>query len=108
LESREKFENLKSPKIEFCYKNIIPIPSFLIEAIIELPSFDPYSVAKAFFDEMEEFANFCQAPLVDSPKIPIFQRIITTKKILLISRIRMIIKMDSTLDLLKWLQTTET
>jgi len=68
LESHEKFENLKSPKVEFCYKNIIPIPSFLIKAFIELPSFDPYSVAKAFFDEMEEFANFCQAPLVDSPK----------------------------------------
>jgi len=60
LDSREKFEHLKSPKVEFHYKSIIPIPSFKIKAFINLLSFNPYLVAKAFFDEMHEFANFCQ------------------------------------------------
>lgn len=109
LDSREKFEHLKSPKVEFHYKSIIPIPSFKIKAFINLLSFNPYLVAKAFFDEMHEFANFCQIHPMIVSKVSVIGMVtilwIVTARITLQSRTRMKMKMDSTADLLKWSQT---
>jgi hypothetical protein len=54
LESSQKFENMKNVKSEFDYKNVIPIPNTLMKFFINFESTDPYSVAKAFFEQMKE------------------------------------------------------
>jgi hypothetical protein len=63
LDSDEEFENMRHPRTEFHYKNIIPIPNFLTKTFMDLPSTDPYTVAKAFFAQMYEF----DSTLLDRP-----------------------------------------
>jgi hypothetical protein len=55
LESSEKFENMKNIKTEFHYKNIIAITKILTKVFIKLLSTDPYSIAKAFFEQLKNF-----------------------------------------------------
>jgi len=50
FENPEKFINLKNPKSEFYFCNIIPIPQFLMKNFINLEKTDPYSIAKAFIE----------------------------------------------------------
>jgi len=52
--SNEKFENMKNAQVKFSYKNINPIPNILTKVFISLESTDPYSVAKAFFNQMKD------------------------------------------------------
>jgi hypothetical protein len=55
LEDKETFTALKTPKVEFHYKNIIPLPNFLTKTFIHLDSTDPFSVAKAFINAIVDF-----------------------------------------------------
>jgi hypothetical protein len=55
LQTLDSFEQLKNPKLELHYKNIVPIPHLLTKTFMELPNTDPYSVAKAFFDKMYQY-----------------------------------------------------
>jgi hypothetical protein len=41
LESNEEFENMRHPRAEFYYKNIIPIPNLLTKTFMDLPSTNP-------------------------------------------------------------------
>lgn len=50
LETIESFEKLKNPKLDFHYKNIVPIPHILTKTFMNLPTTDPYTVATAFFE----------------------------------------------------------
>jgi hypothetical protein len=52
LGSHEAFEKLKNPKLDFHYKNIVPIPHLLTKTFMNLSSTEPYTVAKAFFEQM--------------------------------------------------------
>ena len=45
----------KLDKTEFQFRNILPIPHVLTKAYLELESFDPQTVALAFFTAMTEF-----------------------------------------------------
>jgi hypothetical protein len=54
LESLENFKNLRNAKSDFYYKNIIPIPILLTRTFINLPFTDPYLVAKAFFEQIDD------------------------------------------------------
>jgi hypothetical protein len=55
LETSELFENMKAPKLEFQFKNIIPIPVLLVQTFMSLNNTSLYSVARAFLDAMFEF-----------------------------------------------------
>jgi len=44
------FKKLRNPKLDFHYKNIIPLPSLLTKTFLELKSTTPTEVAIAFFD----------------------------------------------------------
>jgi hypothetical protein len=52
IENCASFENMKNPKLDFPYKNILPIPNLLTKTFMNLPSTDPYTVAKGFFEQM--------------------------------------------------------
>jgi hypothetical protein len=54
LDDIGKFESMKSPRVEFHFKNIIPIPVCLIKKIITLEDTSPFSLARAFFETMFE------------------------------------------------------
>ncbi len=55
LQTQESFEQLRNPKIELVYKNIVPIPHLLTKTFMDLTETDPFSVAKAFFDQMFQY-----------------------------------------------------
>jgi hypothetical protein len=55
LENSESFEQLKNPKVEFHYKNIIPIPHLLTKTFMDLSDTDTFTVAKAFFEQMYHY-----------------------------------------------------
>jgi hypothetical protein len=48
----DDFSNLKNPRSELAYKNIIPIPNLLTKAFLDLPKKDPISVAMTFLETM--------------------------------------------------------
>jgi len=48
-------DSKKTKKIEFHHRNILPIPHFLTKAFLKLTTFDPLSVAQAFYKAMQEF-----------------------------------------------------
>ncbi len=52
MTNSEDFQCLRNPKVEFNYKNIMPIPILLTKVFIELTSTDPISVALAFLAAM--------------------------------------------------------
>jgi hypothetical protein len=52
LANADDFANLKNPKTEFSYKNIIPIPNLLTKTFLDLPKKDPTSVAMKFLEMM--------------------------------------------------------
>jgi hypothetical protein len=52
LEQDGTFASLKTPKVVFHYKNIIPIPNFLTKISIKLYQKDPIQVATTFFHAM--------------------------------------------------------
>ena len=67
-ENVSDFEKLRNPKIDISLKNIIPIPSLLIQVFIDLPSTEPVPVALAFLKAMYEYdANFDDQSSTDSP-----------------------------------------
>jgi hypothetical protein len=55
LESSTHYEALTKPTSIFHYKNIIPIPHLLTKTFMNLPSTDPYTVARAFFEQMYDY-----------------------------------------------------
>jgi hypothetical protein len=60
IENCTSFENIKNPKQDFQYKNILPIPNLLTKTFMDLPSTDPYSVARAFFEQMHNYDSHLQ------------------------------------------------
>jgi hypothetical protein len=52
LEQDGTFASLKTPKVTFHYKNIVPIPNFLTKIFFEIENKDPTQVATAFFHAM--------------------------------------------------------
>jgi len=52
--SIKNMDELKNKKMEFHWKNIIPIPHFLTKAFLALEKFDPQSVAQAFYVALKE------------------------------------------------------
>jgi hypothetical protein len=48
-------DSKKIKKIEFHHRIILPIPHFLTKAFLNLTTFDPLSVAQAFYKAMQEF-----------------------------------------------------
>jgi hypothetical protein len=52
LTNTDDFANLKNPKTELIYKNIIPIRNLLTKAFLDLPKKDPISVAMKFLETM--------------------------------------------------------
>lgn len=61
LESNDSFENMKNPKQDFHYKNILPIPHLLTKTFMNLPSTNPYTVAKVLFEQMDHYDSHIQA-----------------------------------------------
>jgi hypothetical protein len=55
LDSVETFHGLRNPKLDFHYKNLIPLPHSLTKNFIELPTTDPVTVAIAFFNAIIAF-----------------------------------------------------
>jgi len=57
--ARNPLENVvvskKAKKIEFHHRNILPIPHVPTKAFLNLTTFDPLSVAQAFYKAMQEF-----------------------------------------------------
>ncbi len=51
----KNLEELKSTRLEFHYRNILPIPHLLTKAYLSLEVFDPQSVAQAFYSPLMEF-----------------------------------------------------
>ncbi len=49
------FDNLKEPKEDFTYKNMIPIPTVLILTLLNTIEKSPFLVVNAFFDATYEF-----------------------------------------------------
>jgi hypothetical protein len=68
LETIESFEKLKNPKLDFHYKNIVPIPQLLTKTFMNLPNTDPYTVAKAFFEQMHHFDAQINAQPINDPQ----------------------------------------
>jgi hypothetical protein len=60
IDNRTSFENLKNPKSEFQYKNILAIPNLLTKTFMNLSNTGPYSVARAFFEEMFHYDSQIQ------------------------------------------------
>jgi hypothetical protein len=61
LSSEEEFVTLKTPKTEFIYKNIIPLPNLLTKTFLELDLKDPINVAMNFLKIIithDEFLEF--------------------------------------------------
>jgi hypothetical protein len=48
---------MKNPKLDFYYKNIVPIPHLLTKTFMSLPNTEPYAVAKAFFKQYDSCLN---------------------------------------------------
>jgi hypothetical protein len=48
-------QETKQTKSEFHFCNILPIPHVLTKAYLELDTFDPQTVALAFYSAMSEF-----------------------------------------------------
>jgi hypothetical protein len=57
LTDQDSFNALKNPRSEFLYKNIIAVPHFLTKSFVQLNSYDPFSVAKAFSLAIMDFDN---------------------------------------------------
>jgi hypothetical protein len=55
LQTPDSFEQLRNPKIELHYNNIVPIPHLLTKIFMELSNTDPYTVANAFFNQMYHY-----------------------------------------------------
>jgi hypothetical protein len=55
IEDTESLMNLKNPKQELAYKNIIALPHLLTEVFMSLESTDPISVATAFLQAMYDY-----------------------------------------------------
>jgi hypothetical protein len=51
----DTFAAIRSPKMEFLYRNIVPLPHLLTKVFIDLPDTEPMSVALAFFHAMYAF-----------------------------------------------------
>jgi hypothetical protein len=51
----ESLASIKSPKVEFTYCNIVPLPHLLTKVFIDLANMDPLSVALAFFHATHAF-----------------------------------------------------
>lgn len=66
LENKEPFTALKISKVEFHYKNIIPLPNFLTKTFIHLDSTDPFTIAKAFINAIIDFEFSSNDPDQDS------------------------------------------
>jgi hypothetical protein len=52
IEQGTSFQQTKGFKDVFLYKNIIPIPHALVKSFLTLASYDPVSVAQAFYNTM--------------------------------------------------------
>jgi hypothetical protein len=52
MSDSDAFRSLRSPKQDFNYKNIIPIPTLLIKAFLDAPLKDPVSIGMKFFETM--------------------------------------------------------
>jgi hypothetical protein len=66
LEQDGTFASLKTPKVVFHYKNIIPIPNFLTKIFIEQDNKDPIQVATAFFHAMYSYDSSRDATTIAS------------------------------------------
>jgi hypothetical protein len=66
LEQDGTFASLKTPKVVFHYKNIIPIPNFLTKIFIELENKDPIQVVTAFFHAMHSYDYNQDTPTIAS------------------------------------------
>ncbi len=75
LETQENFEALKTPNSVFLYKNIIPIPNLLTKTFMNLPSTEPYTVARAFFEAMHDY----DSQLNDTVSPPTAQETLTVE-----------------------------
>jgi hypothetical protein len=49
-EHSDKFNALNNPKVDFTYKNIIPIPNLLMKPFFEFTKTDPITIAVTFFE----------------------------------------------------------
>lgn len=54
LTDLDSFKKIANPTEEFEFKNIIPIPNFLMKIFIQLSDTDPFDVAKAFLNSILE------------------------------------------------------
>lgn len=54
-DNKDSFMALKSPRMEFYYRNIVPLPRLLTKVFLELQETDPITAALAFFHAMYEF-----------------------------------------------------
>jgi hypothetical protein len=52
MTDRDSFLALTNPKTDFIYKNIVPIPTLLINAFLESEAKDPVSIGMNFFEKM--------------------------------------------------------
>jgi hypothetical protein len=52
IESRTSLKDIKGFKDVYLYKNILPVPNALVRSYLTLSSFDPDSVALAFYNTM--------------------------------------------------------
>jgi hypothetical protein len=60
IDNEDQFAQLDVPKVDFLFKNIIPIPNFLTKIFFQLDSTTPISVAKAFIE------RFSKTPVLDT------------------------------------------
>jgi hypothetical protein len=63
--SMKNLEEAKNKKVEFHWRNIMPIPHILTKAYLSLENFDPQSVAQAFYAALKEFDLKAKNPTVN-------------------------------------------
>jgi hypothetical protein len=59
------FNSLKKPKIDFIYKNLIPIPNILTNAYLSSKNTDRISIASVFFETMSAYDKTLEIDLLD-------------------------------------------
>jgi hypothetical protein len=68
--SLKNLEETKQKKVDFHWRNIMPIPHFLTKAYLSLEKPDPQSVAQAFFVALKEFDLNAKVHTVETSKDP--------------------------------------
>ncbi len=68
VDKEEDFTNLDVPNLDFQFKNILPIPIFLMKVFIQLQSTTPHEVAKAFIRSISDLES--SQTLVDTSNSP--------------------------------------